>query len=129
MRESIFVVDDEPCVLGAVCGILRRAGYDVVSAADPAEALRAGAARSTPVHLLLSDVIMPGMSGPTMAERFAELHPEAQVMFMAGMPDNPEVVDRILSRRRAFLPKPFMADALLTKIREVLSSGAGQLVA
>ncbi len=129
MRESIFVVDDEPLVLNVVSGILRRAGYNVLTAGHPADALRLGSATSTPIHVLVTDDNNPGMSGPSLAERFTVLHPESVPVFMAGMPDSQEVLDRILGPGRAFLPKPFSADTLLRKVREVLASETGELVA
>ena len=129
MRETILVVDDEPFVLNAVCGILRHAGYEVLRAGTPAEALRIGYQHTGPIHLLLSDVILPEMSGPTMADRYREIHPESVPLFMAGMPDHPEVVGKILERGRAFLPKPFCANTLLDKIADALKGTAGELVA
>jgi two-component system, cell cycle sensor histidine kinase and response regulator CckA len=129
MRETILVLDDEPFVLNAVCGILRHAGYEVLHAATPSEALRIGSQHCGPIHILLSDVILPQMSGPTLADRFGEIHPEALPVFMAGLPNHPEVIERILERGLAFLPKPFAADTLLRKIAEALAGAPGQLVA
>ena len=73
------------------------------------------AVRSTVAHFL-----------PLLAERFARIHPETEFMFMAGLPDSPEVCDEILSRGRAFLPKPFVPRTLLDKVYEVLG---GELAA
>jgi len=120
MREVILVVDDEPFVLNIVCCVLENAGFTVLRAASVAEALALAGRHSEPIHLLLSDVVMPGLSGPSLADRFAQVHAETEFMFMAGLPDSPEVCDRILSRGRAFLPKPFVPRTLLQKVHEVL---------
>src|SRR3954453_22118069 len=98
MTISILVVDDEPFVLSIVCSILRTAGFRVLSAASPGEALELGRAHGEPIRLLLSDVILPEMSGPVMADMFTEIHPETECMFMAGLPDTAEVCERIISR-------------------------------
>jgi two-component system, cell cycle sensor histidine kinase and response regulator CckA len=121
MSEVILVVDDEPFVLNIVCAILQHAGFTVLRAASPSEALEIGHRFDAPIQLLLSDVVMPGMSGPCLAESFAGLHPETDCMFMAGLPDTPEVCERILSRGRAFLPKPFVPRTLVNKVHEVLN--------
>jgi DNA-binding NtrC family response regulator len=71
---------------------------------------------------MVSDVVMPRLSGPQLAEAFTEWHPETECIFMAGLPDSPEVFDRILSRGRAFLPKPFVPKTLLNKVYEVLAA-------
>jgi two-component system cell cycle sensor histidine kinase/response regulator CckA len=122
MREVILVVDDEPMVLSIVSHILTRAGYVVLRAASPEEALAVARSHSAAIHLLLSDVMMPNLSGPSLAERIAELHPETGRLFMAGLPDSAKVSERILSRGLPFLPKPFAARTLLEKVREVLES-------
>lgn len=120
-REVIVVVDDEPFVLNIVTNILRNAGFEVVPAGTPAAALEVARAHAAPIHLLLSDVIMPDMSGPALADLFTEIHPETECMFMAGLPDTPEVCDRIIRRGRAFLPKPFVPATLISKVQEVLT--------
>jgi DNA-binding NtrC family response regulator len=122
-------VDDEPFVLSAVSGILEHAGYEVLRARSAQEALIIAVRHSEPIHLLLCDVIMPGENGPSMADRFASLHPETPSLFMAGWPDGPEVVERILARGIPFLPKPFIPETLVSKVREVLSGRAGRAVA
>src|SRR5437764_4528268 len=130
MRELILVVDDEPFVLNVVCNILRNAGFAVVSAASAVEAMEVGGRHTGQIHLLLSDVIMPGLNGPALAERFAEIHPETECLFMAGLPDTADVCEFIHNRGRAFLPKPFGSQALVSKVRQVLAaSGGGPLAA
>ena len=128
MHESILVVDDEPFVLNAICGILRHAGYTVLTAAAPREALRIAQTHPGTIHLLLSDVVMPEMSGPSLSQLFAAIHPETLLLFVAGMPYHPEILERVLPRGQAFLAKPFRAEALVRKVRELLAP-AGALVA
>jgi DNA-binding NtrC family response regulator len=122
MREVILVVDDEPFVLNIVTNILRNAGFSVLSASSADEALEIARRNASPIHLLISDVVMPGLTGPALADRFSEIHPETECMFMAGLPDTPEVCDRILRRGRAFLPKPFVPQTLVKKVHEVLAA-------
>jgi len=102
--------------------MLERAGFGVLRAASGDEALRIGAGTNDPIDLLLADVVMPGLSGPSLAERFTGIHPETQWLFMAGLPDQPEVSERIARGGHAFLPKPFLPDALIRKVREVLDA-------
>jgi len=120
MQETILVVDDEPFVLRTVTSILAHGRYNVLEAGSPREALRIAAEAKEPIDLLVCDVVLPGISGPSLAEHVLELHPETRCMFMAGMPDSQEVFDRILSRGKSFLPKPFLPGTLLSKVRQVL---------
>jgi CheY-like chemotaxis protein len=121
-RETVLVVDDEPAVLNVVCSILAHDGFEVLRASSPEEALRIGSTRRGRINLLLCDVVMPGKSGPTVADEFLLTHPETACLFMAGYPDNTEVVDRIIGRGHAFLAKPFVPKTLIQKVREVLAA-------
>jgi two-component system, cell cycle sensor histidine kinase and response regulator CckA len=119
----IIVVDDEPVVLRTVSQTLQQAGFPVLSAASPSEALRLAVAHRSPIDLMVCDVLMPCMSGGRLAEEFRLLHPETQYLFMAGLPDHPEVRDHILARGYPFLAKPFLPRQLLAKVRSVLGLG------
>lgn len=119
-NETILVVDDERFVLSCVTGILRHAGFEVLEAASPEEALRIGLAHRDAIDLIVCDVVMPGLAGPALVEQFAMLHPESQCLFMAGLPDHPDVHRHILQRGRAFLPKPFFPKDLVAKVRSML---------
>lgn len=125
-RAFILVVDDEPWVLNTVCSILKHSGYEVLSAGSPEEALRKAAQCKARIDLLLCDVILPRLSGPSVAEEVLALHPEARCLFMAGLPDTPEILNRILRRGLPLLAKPFMPETLVNKIEDVLSSGPGK---
>jgi len=117
----ILVVDDEPFVLQVVSSILARAGYAVLRAATPSEALDIAEVRREPIDLFLCDVVLPELSGPALAKRLCLLYPGARCLFMAGLPDHPEIV-RAVARGQAFIAKPFAARDLVNKVREVLAT-------
>jgi DNA-binding NtrC family response regulator len=121
MDEAILVVDDEPFVVSVVCRILQNAGFTVLSAISATHALAVAERFQGPIALMLSDVVMPGLSGPALAELFTLMRPETKCLFMAGFPDTPEVCDRILGPGHPFLPKPFDAQQLVAKVRDVLA--------
>ena len=118
----ILVVDGEPCVRNTIACILQYAGYHVLVADSAAAALRVAEERREPVDLLLTDVLLDGLSGTALAEELVRRHPEIRVLFMAGLPDNPDIRERIIGRGRAFLPKPFRAPVLLEAIRATLGA-------
>jgi response regulator RpfG family c-di-GMP phosphodiesterase len=100
---------------------LRYAGYTVLEAESAEVALCLGRGYDGAIDLLLTDVLMPRMSGAALADRFAALHPETRYLFMAGLPNHPEVVAGVLERGRPFLPKPFPMQQLLQRVAEVLA--------
>lgn len=118
--KVVLVVDDEPVVLNVVCNMLAQGGFEVLRAESPQAALRIAAEYQRPIHLLLADVILPGPCGPEVAGLFAERHPEAQWLFMAGLPDHPAVDLYIRARGLAFLAKPFVHRTLLEKVNQML---------
>lgn len=118
--EVILVVDDEPVVRSAVAGVLRHYGYMALAAGSAAEALHVGRSRTQPIHLMICDVLMPRLSGPHLAEEFADLHPETRYLFMAGLPNHPDVLSQVIGRGQAFLAKPFLPKELLEKVSQVL---------
>jgi len=121
-RETILLVEDEPAVRGLVHETLRLHGYTVLEARHGIEALLTSAKYGGPIHLLLTDVVMPQMSGPEVAEKLLSVRPEIKVLYMAGYPDQP-VFDRgDVSRETGFLPKPFSPHVLVQKVREVLTT-------
>lgn len=126
--QSILVVDDEPVVLNSVAGALQYFGFEVLRAASPEEAMRVGASRAHPIHLMICDVLMPGLGGAGLAEKFRDFHPETQCLFVAGLPDHPEVLERVLRRGYAFLAKPFLPRQLVAKVREMLDGPAARTV-
>ncbi|HWR51236.1 MAG TPA: PAS domain S-box protein [Bryobacteraceae bacterium] len=124
--ETILLVEDEDAVRSLVTVLLRRFGYKVLTASHPAEAIELMEQHTDSVHLLLTDVIMPGMSGAEMAEQLRRLRPDLKIVFMSGYIKN-ETVDRaILSTDVHFIQKPFSPDALAETIRAALTSETPQ---
>jgi signal transduction histidine kinase/CheY-like chemotaxis protein len=115
--ETILLVEDEAPVRRIARTILERAGYRVLEASTAEEALGVAAG---PVSLLLTDVIMPGMSGRDLALRLLSDRPDLKVIYMSGYPDEALGGHEILEAEVAFLEKPFTADGLLAKVRSVL---------
>jgi DNA-binding response OmpR family regulator len=123
MRPTILVVDDEPSVLNVLCGVLASRGYGVAGAGSAEQALEMYAACG-PVDLVLTDVVMPQMSGPELADRMWEITPGQRVLFIAGLPDTPVIRTRILDRGLPLLAKPFLPCDLVARVEEVLRSPA-----
>ena len=119
-RETILVVEDDPSVRGLVQEALRLNGYEVLVARHGIEALLTGAKHPGPIHLLLTDVAMPQMSGPEVAEKLTVVRPEIKVLYMSGYPDHPVFEQGGIKRDTAFLQKPFTPNLLTQKVREVL---------
>jgi PAS domain S-box-containing protein len=119
-RETILVVEDDPSVRGLVQEALRLNGYEVLVARHGIEALLTGAKHPGPIHLLLTDVAMPQMSGPEVAEKLTVVRPEIKVLYMSGYPDHPVFEQGGVNRDTAFLQKPFTPNLLTQKVREVL---------
>lgn len=119
-EETILVVEDEEPVLTLVRETLEDAGYNVLAAADGEEALAVLSRSKEPIHLLLTDVVMPKIGGQTLAARVASRHPEMQILFMTGYFDTD--IDRLDNPlgRRPCLFKPFTPHELTSKVRELL---------
>jgi PAS domain S-box-containing protein len=126
--ENVLVVEDEDGVRRAVREILQSAGYTVVEACNPAEAMAVAADFSKPIHLLLTDVVMPGCTGGVFADQFQEQHPEAKVLFISGYTDDAIVRHGLERSVVKLLKKPFTIGTLTAAVREVLdASTSGQL--
>jgi PAS domain S-box-containing protein len=118
--ETILVVEDDEQLRALVCTILRRVGHTVLCAAGGTEALRLEQEHRGHVHLLFTDVVMPGITGPELATRLSSVRPDTKVLYTSGYADNAIGHQGVLSPGIAFLPKPFTPDTLLEKVREVL---------
>lgn len=118
--ETILVVEDEDVVRGLTREILEGAGYKVLEASGGAEALRLCEETDEPIHLLLTDVVMPETSGREVAEQLKLLRPNLSVLFMSGYTDAAIVHHGILDSTVEFIQKPFNPRALVEKVREVL---------
>jgi CheY-like chemotaxis protein len=108
MKPTILVVDDEPSVLSYIAGVLAKAGYRVLSAHSAAAAIELFDRREGCVHLLLTDVVMPGMNGPDLAQELQRRKPDLPVLFIAGLPDSAVIRQGVLARGMRLLPKPFL---------------------
>ncbi|GIW53660.1 MAG: hypothetical protein KatS3mg082_0064 [Nitrospiraceae bacterium] len=123
-KETVLLVEDEPSVRGLVHQTLKLHGYTVLEARHGIEALLTGAKHMGPIHLLLTDVIMPQMSGPEVAERLAAVRPGLKVLYMSGYPDHPIFSQTGVAAHAAFLQKPFTPNVLAQRVREVLDGAA-----
>jgi PAS domain S-box-containing protein len=123
--ETVLVVEDEQGVRSLVCETLASHGYKVLEAAGAAQALQIAEQHTEPIHLLLTDVVMPQTSGKGLAKGLLTLHPETKVIYMSGYTDDAIVRHGILEGGTPFLQKPFAPKALLLKMREVLKTKSG----
>jgi CheY-like chemotaxis protein len=121
--ETVLLVEDEDGVRSLISMLLQKSGYTVLEARDPEEALDL-CQQNTPIHLLLTDLILPKMSGRELAERVAAQHQSIRTLFISGYTDDEVIRAGVLDRRAAFLQKPFSTDVLLQKVREVLGRAA-----
>jgi two-component system cell cycle sensor histidine kinase/response regulator CckA len=116
--RTILIVDDERAVRELVAAALTRAGFQVRTACSAEEALDLEA--NHPVDLLVTDVILPNINGPELAERIRQRSPQTRVLFMSGYTGNALTADDLRSGS-AFLPKPFGTTTLIERVREVLN--------
>jgi PAS domain S-box-containing protein len=119
--ETILLAEDASGVRAVAQEILKRLGYTVLVAHDGHSALQLARARTEPIHLLITDVIMPEMSGRQLADRLKEQRPGLKVLFVSGYTDDAIVRHGMLEPGIAFLQKPFTPQTLARKVREVLS--------
>jgi CheY-like chemotaxis protein len=122
--ETILLVEDEAAVRTLAARILTGLGYTVLTTANGVEAVKTARSHPGPIHLLLTDVIMPGNDGRTVAEQIAELCPGVRVLFMSGYTDNAVIRHGVLREGVHYLQKPFTPTVLGSKIREVLADSS-----
>ena len=130
--ETLLLVEDEAAVRELAARVLRDHGYTVLEASDPAEAFLAiDHLAADEVQLLVTDVVMPQMNGRDLAEQLAALRPDLRVLYVSGYTDRAIVHHGVLDEGTPFLQKPFTAEALVRKVREVLDAvvyaGVGRL--
>ena len=118
--ETILLVEDEEALRKVGIRSLTGAGYTVLPASDATEAIRISGQFDKEIHLLLTDVILPGMNGTALAREIQEKHPKIRVLFMSGYTQDTIAHHGILDAGTNFLPKPFMSADLRKKVREVL---------
>jgi DNA-binding NtrC family response regulator len=127
--ETLLLVEDETVVRGLSRRALQSAGYVVLEAASPREALRVAERHEGTIHLIVTDVVMPELSGPALVHRLTARHTEAKVLFMSGYTADVLAPHHLSDRSVAFLPKPFTPVILVKKVREVLDAPCGLLTA
>ena len=121
-ERTILVLDDEADVRKMVAAMLTSNGYKVLTAENGDNAIKAFKKSKQPIDLLLLDVVSPGMSGPMVADRIAELQPGLRVLFMSGYGSTNVVQRYVVEKGYALLTKPFTEPQLAKKVREVLEA-------
>jgi PAS domain S-box-containing protein len=120
--ETIFVVEDDAGLRGLACCALERSGYRLLEAGNPREAVQTASEFAGPIHLLLSDVVMPESEGAPLIERLSAARPGLRVLYMSGYTDEAIVHHGVLEKGVPFLQKPFTPQALARKVRDVLDA-------
>ncbi len=118
--ETVLVVEDERAVLKLAVRTLERKGYNVLAARDGLEGQGVANTHEGPIHLLLTDVVMPNMGGKELAQKLLATRPQLKVLYMSGYTDNAIVHHGVLDKDTHFVQKPFGLDSLVQKVREVL---------
>ncbi|HUF75334.1 MAG TPA: ATP-binding protein [Longimicrobiales bacterium] len=124
--ETLLLVEDEEDVRELARDVLLESGYTVLEAATSEEAVRICEEHEAPISLLLSDVVMPKVSGPQLAKRLLELRPELEVLYMSGYTDEAIVHHGVLEPGTAFIEKPFTPEGLSGKVRDMLDAAAAR---
>ena len=119
-NETILIVEDEEEVRKLTSKILERQGYRILETFNGDDALLACERRKSPIHLMLADIIMPGMSGSELAKLLKPLYPEIKILYMSGYTDNAIVRHGVLEKGVNYIQKPFTMEGLARKVREVL---------
>jgi DNA-binding NtrC family response regulator len=113
-------VEDEKSILKMTKIMLEQFGYTVLSASSPAEAIQIGASNPSEIHLLITDVVMPEMSGRDLAEKLLNMYPNLKCLFMSGYTANVIAHHGVLDEGVQFIHKPFSCQNLAAKVREIL---------
>ncbi len=120
--ETVLLVEDETAIRKAIREALQRSGYRILEAHTPGEALLISEQHTGLIHLMLTDVVMPRMSGPDLVERLEPWHPEMKVLYMSGHSEEDILEEEVLPPGAAFLRKPFAIQGLLEQVRQVLDT-------
>ncbi len=124
--ETVLLVEDEAALRSMVRGVLESHGYKVLEARSGEDALVVCEQHKGPIHLLLTDVIMPEMSGPRLADHLAPFHRDVKVLYISGYTDEGIIHHGILDSGTNFLQKPFTPETLIRKVREVIAQPSRQ---
>ncbi len=122
-HETILLVEDEEDVRIVATESLRQQGYKVLACASPTEALQVAERHPEPIHLLLTDVVMPVMSGRALADLIVRIHPTIKVLYVSGYTENVIVHHGVLEAGINFLPKPYTPTQLVQRVRQILDTG------
>jgi PAS domain S-box-containing protein len=120
--ETVLLIEDEDLVRDFVARVLQRHGYTVHALPDPQRAIEYAGTHGGPIDLVFTDVVLPDMSGRALVQELQSAHPESRVLYMSGYADHAIVDHGVLEAGTAFLQKPFSADALARKVRDVLDA-------
>jgi CheY-like chemotaxis protein len=120
-KKTILVVDDEPEVRKLVGAMVSQFGYTVLTADSGEHAITLYKNHKAPIDLLITDVVAPGMSGPMLADKLAEIQPDLKVLYISGY-DNTHVVQKyVVEKGHALLTKPFTVDEMKGKVQDMLA--------
>jgi CheY-like chemotaxis protein len=125
-NETILIVEDEEEVRQLISKMLERQGYAILETSNGEEALLACGRCEGSIHLMLVDVIMPGMSGSELVKALKPLYPEIKILYMSGYTDDAIARHGVLEKGVNYIQKPFTLEGLARKIREVLDKDASQ---
>jgi PAS domain S-box-containing protein len=120
--ETILLVEDEPTVRNLARRVLEARGYTVLEAGSGKDAIRIASGRTGPIHLMLSDVVVPDMNGSAIAQQLHQSHPTLRLLFMSGYNDEDVKLQGIVEAGAPFIEKPFTPDLLARRVRETLDA-------
>ncbi len=123
-NETILIVDDNVPALTVAQRVLMSKGYRVMSASSPADAIALSLSYQEPIHLLLTDVVMPGMDGVELGDHLTRIRAGIRILYMSGYTEHAALRKDLLAALKSFLQKPFMPEQLCAKVREVLDAKA-----
>jgi signal transduction histidine kinase/ActR/RegA family two-component response regulator len=118
--ETVLIVEDDESARELMRKALAPHGYSILEARDVWDALTIARSRPTRIDLLLTDIVMPDMNGPQLAQHIVSMHPKIRVLYVSGFPQAAAIASSTVSARVSFLPKPFVPSALLASVREAL---------
>ena len=121
-RGTVLVAEDQPMILDMILGTVRALGYETLSASSPAKLLELAQKHPGKIVALLTDVVMPDMDGPALAQAVLALHPQTKVLYMSGYPERLMDADGKLQPGVEMLPKPFSRMALGAKLEAMLKN-------
>jgi PAS domain S-box-containing protein len=127
--ETVLLVEDETSVRQAARQFLMQSGYNVLEAFDGEDALREAREHDGPIHLMITDVVMPRISGPSLAEQLADDRPDMKVLFVSGYAERTVLQHGKIDVTQRFLQKPFSLKTLARKVREVLETSSEHVLA